>query len=300
MRPFIHPDGQTLYFSSRGHEGMGNFDLFVSHKQADGTWGKAVNLGYPINTAGDELGIFVTADGKTAYFASERAGGYGQMDIYSFELPAELRPQYTSYIKGSVYDIENQQTLQANVQVYDLETGKLFGTLSGDKVNGVFISALPAGKNYAVEVLKDGYLPYSANIALKDAKEGTPFDVSIGLHKIKIGEAVVLNNIFFESDKYELKTESNSELGMIMKLLEKNTTLKIEIGGHTDNSGTEDQNKKLSENRAKSVYDYLVSKGVAADRLSYKGYAATKPVADNGTAEGKARNRRTEFVVTGI
>lgn len=300
MRPFIHPDGQTLYFSSRGHEGMGNFDIFMSRKQPDGTWGKAINLGYPINTAGDELGIFVTADGNTAYYASEREGGKGQMDIYTFELPEQFRPHYTSYVKGSVYDKDNKNVVQANVQVYDLATGKLFGTLSGDRVNGVFLSALPAGKDYAVEVLKDGYLPYTANVALKDAKEGTPFDVDIALRKIKVGEAVVLNNIFFEPEKYELKDESSSELNMIMKLLEKNPTLKIEIGGHTDNSGTEELNKKLSENRAKSVYNYLIAHGVAADRLSYKGYASTKPLAGNDTPEGKAKNRRTEFLVTGI
>lgn len=300
MRPFIHPDGQTLYFSSRGHEGMGNFDIFMSRRQPDGSWGKAVNLGYPINTAGDELGIFVTADGSTAYYASEREGGKGQMDIYSFELPEQFRPHYVSYVKGSVYDKDDKGVIQANVQVYDLQTGKLYGTLSGDKMNGIFLSALPAGRNYAVEVLKDGYLPYTANVALKDAKEGAPFDVDIALSKIKVGASVVLNNIFFEPEKYELKDESASELGVIIKLMEKNPTLKIEIGGHTDNTGTAELNQKLSENRAKSVYNYLITHGVAADRLSYKGYAATKPVADNGTAEGKAKNRRTEFLVTGI
>ena len=300
MRPFIHPDGQTLYFSSRGHEGMGNFDIFMSRRQPDGTWGKAINLGYPINTPGDELGIFVTADGTMPYDASEQKDTKGQMDIYSFDLPEQFRPHYASYVRGSVFDKESKQNIQTNVQVYDLETGKLFSTFSGDKVNGVFLSALPAGKNYAVEVLKDGYLPYSQNISLKDSNSVTPFEVDIPLQKIKVGETVVLNNVFFESDKYSLKLESASELTVIIKLLEKNPTLKIEIGGHTDNSGTEELNKKLSENRAKSVYDYLIAKGVAAGRLSYKGYAAAKPVADNNTPEGKAKNRRTEFLVTGI
>jgi outer membrane protein OmpA-like peptidoglycan-associated protein len=151
-----------------------------------------------------------------------------------------------------------------------------------------------------VEVLKDGYLFHSQNVMLKDAKEGTPVDIDIALQKIKVGESVVLNNVFFESDKYELKPESASELSVVMKLLEKNPSMKIEIGGHTDNTGTEEQNKKLSENRAKSVYDYLVKNGVAPERLSYKGYAATKPIADNNTPEGKAKNRRTEFIVTGL
>lgn len=300
MRPFIHPDGQTLYFSSRGHEGMGNFDIFMSRKQPDGTWGKAVNLGYPINTAGDELGLYVSADGKTAYYSSEREGGYGQGDIYSFELPEQFRPHYTSYVKGSVYDMDSKHNVQANVEVYDLVSGKLFTTMSGDRVNGNFLSALPVDRNYAVEVLKDGYLPYTANISLQGVKSSAPFDVEIGLKKIKVGEAVVLNNIFFESEKYELKPESSFELNEILKLLDKNPGMKIEIGGHTDNSGNEEINQKLSENRAKSVYDYLVRKGVAAERLSYKGYASSKPVADNNTPEGKARNRRTEFTVVGL
>lgn len=300
MRPFIHPDGQTLYFSSRGHVGMGNFDLYVSHKQADGTWGKPVNMGYPINTAGDELGIYVTADGSTAYYASAREGGYGQMDIYKFEMPAQFKPQYTSYIRGNVYDVDTREVIHANVQVYDLETGKLYATLSGDKMNGIFLSTLPAGKNYAVVVMKDGYLFYSQNISLKDVKEGTPYEVSIGLSKIKVGGKVVLNNVFFESDKAELKPESKSELGVLIKLLEKNPTLTIEIGGHTDNTGDEQKNLALSQSRAKNVFDYLVKQGVAAERLSYKGYAASKPVAPNDTPENKAKNRRTEFIVTGI
>lgn len=300
MRPFIHPDGQTLYFSSRGHAGMGNFDIYVSHKQADGTWGPAQNLGYPINTAGDELGIYVTADGGTAYYASEREGGYGQMDIYKFDMPAEMRPSYTSYVKGNVYDNSTRESVQAYVQVYDLATGKLYATFSSDAKNGLFLSTLPAGKDYAVEVMKDGYLFYSQNISLKDAKEGTPFDVNIALRKIQVGEKVVLNNIFFESDKYDLMPASKAELDVVKKLLEKNPTLKIEIGGHTDNSGDEAANQTLSENRAKSVYNYLLGEGVDETRLTYKGYDSKKPIADNNTPEGRAKNRRTEFIVTGI
>ena len=300
MRPFIHPDGQTLYFSSRGHDGMGNFDIFMSRKQPDGTWGKAVNLGYPINTAGDELGLYVTADGATAYFSSDRPEGKGQGDIYSFELPEQFRPNYTSYVKGSVYDLESKHTIQASVEVYDLVSGKLYTTLWGDKINGNFLSALPTDRDYAVEVIKDGYLPYSANIALKGVKSIVPFDVEIPLRKIRIGENVVLNNIFFETDKYELKNESAFELGEIIKMLDKNPSMKIEIGGHTDNTGAADLNQKLSESRAKSVYDYLVKMGVSAERLTFKGYAATKPIADNNTPEGKAKNRRTEFIVMAL
>jgi outer membrane protein OmpA-like peptidoglycan-associated protein len=279
---------------------MGNFDLFVSRKQADGTWGKPVNLGYPINTAGDELGIYVSADGTKAYFASEQKDTKGQMDIYMFDMPATLRPGYASYMKGNVFDSKTRESIQANVQLYDVESGKLFATLSTDKVNGTFLTTLPSGKNYGIEVQKDGYLFYSQNISMKSSKDEIPYEVDIPLKKIRVGETVVLNNIFFESDKYALKPESDAELGVVIKLMEKNPTLKIEIGGHTDNTGLEESNKALSENRAKSVYDYLTSKGVSAERLSYKGYASSKPIAPNTTTEGKAKNRRTEFVVTAI
>ncbi|MES2622021.1 MAG: OmpA family protein [Bacteroidota bacterium] len=300
MRPYIHPDGNTLYFSSNGLPGMGGYDIYVSRKQADGNWGTPVNLGYPINTAGDELGIFVTADGTTAYFASEQKDSYGQMDIYRFNMPANSRPGYTSYIKGNVFDATTRESIYANVQVYDLETGKLYATLSTDKVNGLFLSTLPAGRNYGIEVMKDGYLFYSQNISLIDIKEGTPYEVDIALHKIEKGKKVVLNNLFFEPEQYTLTESSNTELEIITKLLNKNTSLTIEIEGHTDNTGSDDFNKKLSENRAKSVYNALVSKGVAAERLSYKGYASSQPIAPNTSPEGRAKNRRTEFVVTGI
>lgn len=300
MRPFIHPDGNTLYFSSRGHAGMGNFDVYVSKRQADGTWGKPVNLGYPINTAGDELGIFVTADGSRAYYASEQKDSRGQMDIYTFDMPADLKPAFTSYVKGNVFDAETREPVASLIQVYDVETGKLFATFSSDKVNGHFLSSLPAGKNYALEVEKDGYLFWSHHISLKDVKEGVPVDVNIPLQQIKIGEKIVLNNIFFESEKFSLKNESNAELETVVKLLNKNPTLHIEIGGHTDNTGNEAHNQLLSENRAKSVYDYLINQHIDAERISYKGYAATKPVASNTTESGKAQNRRTELVVTDI
>ncbi len=300
MRPFVHPDGQTLYFSSNGWPGMGGFDIFMSRRGADGKWGKAINMGYPINTPGDELGIYVTTDGSKAYYASEQKDSYGQKDIYSFDMPTEFRPGYTTYIKGNVFENQSKEPVQANVQVYDVETGKLYTTFSSDKVNGTFLSTLPTGKNYAVEVQKDGYLFYSKNISLKDVKQGEPFLVNIALNRLQVGQSVVLNNIFFPVDKYELKPQSEAELGVIIKLMEKNPGLKIEIQGHTDNTGSEEKNRALSEARAKSVYSYLIEKGIDAERLSYKGYASSKPIADNTSEAGRSKNRRTEFVVTAI
>lgn len=299
-RPFIHPDGYTLFFTSRGHEGMGGADLFMSRRQADGTWGKAINLGYPINTPGDEIGIYVTTDGHWAYFASEQADSKGGMDIYKFEMPENLRPYPVSYVKGVVTDKANGQPLATKIQFFDLASGVIYSTASSDGKTGEYLATLPTGKNYACQISKEGYLFYSANFSLKDVKQGGAYIMDIQLEKIKVGSKVVLNNIFFESNSYELKSESRTELNTLIDLMTKNPTLKIEIGGHTDNSGIEKDNEALSTNRAKSVNDYLLSKGISQERLSYKGYAATQPIADNKTAEGKAKNRRTEFVVTGI
>jgi outer membrane protein OmpA-like peptidoglycan-associated protein/tetratricopeptide (TPR) repeat protein len=299
-RPFIHPDGQTLYFTSRGHEGMGGADLFMSHRQADGRWGPAVNLGYPINTPGDEIGMYVTTDGKWAYFASEQPDTKGGMDIYKFEMPESIRPYPVSYVKGIVTDKANGSPLGTKIQFFDLGTGAIYSSASSDPKSGEYLATLPAGRNYACQISKEGYLFYSANFSLENVKQGLPYIMDIQLQKIQVGSAVVLNNVFFESNSYELKNESKTELNTLIELLHKNPTLRIEIGGHTDNSGIEKDNASLSENRAKSVYDFLLSKGITADRLSYKGYASTKPLSDNKTAEGKAKNRRTEFTVTGI
>ena len=299
-RPFIHPDGFTLYFTSRGHEGMGGADLYMSRKQADGTWGKAINLGYPINTSGDEIGIYITTDGKWAYFASEQPDTKGGMDIYKFEVPENMKPYPVSYVKGTVTDLETGGVLASSIKFFDLASGVIYSTASSDPKTGEYLATLPTGKNYACQISKEGYLFYSANFSLKEVKEGSPYKLDIALQKIKVGSAVVLTNLFFESNSFDLKSESKTELNTLIDMLTKNPNLKIEIGGHTDNSGIEKDNEALSQNRAKSVYDFLIGKGITATRLSYKGYAATKPIADNKTVEGKAKNRRTEFVVTGI
>jgi outer membrane protein OmpA-like peptidoglycan-associated protein len=199
-----------------------------------------------------------------------------------------------------VTDKDNNNPLTAKIQFFDLASGVIYSTASSDPKSGEYLATLPTGKNYACQISKEGYLFYSANFSLKDVKEGGALTMDIQLEKIKVGNHVVLNNVFFESNSFELKNESKTELNTLIELMNKNPTLKIEIGGHTDNSGIEKDNESLSASRAKSVNDFMVSKGIAADRLTYKGYAATKPIADNKTAEGKAKNRRTEFTVTGI
>ncbi|MFN8276886.1 MAG: OmpA family protein [Chitinophagales bacterium] len=299
-RPFIHPDGFSLYFASKGHDGMGGSDLFVSRKQADGTWGTPINLGYPINTSGDELGLYVTPDGINAYFSSEQPDTKGGLDIYRFALPENVRPYPTCYVKGVVSDAQSKAALGSKLQFIDLQSGLIYTTGSSDPKTGEYLVTLPTGKNYACQISKDGYLFYSANFSLAETKEGQALHLDAALQPFKIGESVVLSNVFFSSNSYTLLDASKSELNTLIDLLNKNATLKIEIGGHTDNSGLEKDNLLLSEQRAKAVYDFLISKGISAERLSYKGFAATHPIADNATAEGRQKNRRTEFKVVGI
>jgi outer membrane protein OmpA-like peptidoglycan-associated protein len=300
-RPFIHPDDKTLYFSSDGHPGFGSSDFFYSSRDIDGNWSEPVDLGFPINTPGDEIGLVITTDGNTAYMGSERFGGMGGMDIYKFEMDESIKPQHVTYFKGHVYDESTGKPIKTNILLYDLDnSGKQFGSLTSDQTNGEFLATIPYGRDYACQITKEGYLFYSANFTLKKFTINKPYEMDIYLKKIEVGKTVVLNNIFFEVNKFDLRASSNAELNNLVELMNKNPTLKIEVSGHTDKSGAEADNKVLSEKRAKSVVDYLVSKNIDASRLSYKGYGASKPISDNTTDEGKAQNRRTEFLVTGI
>lgn len=295
---FIHPDGRTLYFSSDGHPGMGGYDIFLSRKQPDGSWGKAINLGYPINTHKNEMGFLVSGSGKTAYFSSNREGGYGGQDIYNFELDPSLRPYPVTYLKGIVYDAETTKPLSANFELINNETGETVISSWSDPVTGDFLLSVPTDRSYALNVNKENYLFYSDHFELAGSHSAIkPFIRNIPLQPVKTGESVVLRNIFFDHDQYVLKPESEAELVRLAELLKQNPSVSIEIGGHTDNTGTRQYNEKLSENRAKAVMDYLVGKGIDRSRLSYRGYADTMPIADNNTPEGRAQNRRTEFKI---
>ena len=220
MAPFLHPDGHTLYFSSDKHIGMGGFDLFMSRRGEDGQWQKPVNLGFPINTSGDEINFFVAADGKTAFISSQREGGMGGYDIYTFELPEEIRSDSANYL--------------ATVDVVELAPG----------------------------------------------------------------DAVVLQNIQFEFNSSALTADSESGIQILTEFLKRNPDLKVELAGHTDNVGSESYNLKLSSDRAESVRKALIANGIDENRLTAKGYGATKPLAPNDTDEHRALNRRTEMVVT--
>ncbi|HEY1114531.1 MAG TPA: OmpA family protein [Chitinophagaceae bacterium] len=294
--PFIHADNQTLYFASTGHTGYGDDDLYLVRRAPGGKWGKPENLGYPINTVNREGTLFIAANGKTAYYASDRGDGKGLMDIYSFELREDIRPYKTLWVKGKVFDNKTKQGLPSSVELIDLSSRQTLSKVQTDE-DGNYLITLPVGKDYAFNVARKGYLFYSDNYSLKGKDPDSTYKKDIPLQPIEVAAGVVLRNIFFDFNKYELKDESQVELDRLVQLLTENPTVKILIEGHTDNVGGAADNLKLSENRAKSVVNYLKSKGIAATRLSSKGFGATKPIATNTTEEGRAQNRRTELKV---
>lgn len=302
--PFIHPDGQTLYFSSNGWPGLGNKDLFISRKDSslhhsEGlNWNKPENLGYPINTFGEESGLTIGSNGKTAFFASDHPGGFGGLDLYSFELPVDLRPKPVTYVKGKVIDKKTTGPLTARIRITNLKNGQVVYDDTNDEDSGEFLVSLAAGQNLALSVDKAGYLFYSENFSLdKPNSANKPFLISVPLQRFETGSSVTLRNVFFDTNKYELLPESRTELQQLVRFLTLNPRAGIEIRGHTDDIGDESVNQLLSENRAKAVYNYLIANKIDPSRLTVKGYGETKPVDDNATEEGRQKNRRTEFII---
>ncbi|HXB94887.1 MAG TPA: OmpA family protein, partial [Puia sp.] len=291
-------DNRSLYFNSTGHPGYGNNDLFVSRRTSDGGWTKPENLGFPINTIDDEGSLVIASDGKTAYYASDRTDSRGGMDIYTFEMREDIRPAQTLWVKGRVFDRKTGKGLPSGVILTDLASGRVVSNLQTDET-GNYLTTLPKGMDYAFDVKRRGYLFYSENFSLTNAPGDTAWHIDIPLQPIEPNAAVVLKNIFFETNRYDIKSESEPELNNVIQLMKDNPTLRIQISGHTDNSGRTSDNTTLSENRAKAVTNYLVAKGIAPGRLTFKGFGDTQPVADNATPEGRARNRRTELTVIG-
>jgi outer membrane protein OmpA-like peptidoglycan-associated protein/tetratricopeptide (TPR) repeat protein len=297
--PFIHPDDSTLYFSSNGWPGLGNKDIFVSRLGKDGKWQKPENLGYPINSNGDENGLTLTANGSYAFFASDNVNlnGYGGYDIYTFELPVHVRPHVVTYVKGKITDAKGNQPLEAAIEIIDLQSNQPVYQDYSSVDEGTFLATIISGKNYGLNISKSGYMFYSENFSLIGYQAKNPFNISVSLSPIDVGNKVILKNIFFDTNKFDLEAESKSELMKLIEFLGVNPKVHIEISGHTDNVGADQINQTLSENRAKSVYQYLVGNGVAADRLVFKGYGKTQPIAPNDTDENRAKNRRTEFKI---
>jgi outer membrane protein OmpA-like peptidoglycan-associated protein/tetratricopeptide (TPR) repeat protein len=386
---FIHPDGKTLYFSSQGHNSMGGYDLFKSvYNDSSKRWSLPMNMGFPINSADDDVDFVVSASGKHAYYSTIRLEGSGEKDIYRITLPVDTMV-YLTLIKGTVTD-ESNNSVGATIEIIDSKTGKLISKQESNSATGKFLVSLPSGKNYKIKISaagyesdeenfnipkgekfkeldlmvelkrkeqlvlvegtvtdesgrilvegdieivnnateevvaktvtdklgkyrvrlkggknygivasEEGYLFQSLNIDIPPDKDHIDLP-SIKLKKIKAGSNMVLNNIFFDFDKASLRADSKPELARVLNLLKNNPGMEIEISGHTDNKGTAVYNQKLSEARAKSVIDFLISAGIEKNRLTYKGYGFTVPVAPNDTEEGRQLNRRIEFKVTAI
>lgn len=287
ISPFLHPDGKTLYFSSDGHIGLGRQDVYLTQQGKNGYDQLPYNMGYPINTHNDEIGLVVNTQGDKGYFASERDDSRLK-DIYSFEMPERLRPQEVTYFKGKIFDSQNQKSVLAQVELRNRNTGEL---LYESPSSAEFILALPLGEDYAVHVSSPGYLFYSDNFPLSEDAE-TPFEKNIMLSPIKSGEALILNNILFAHDSYQLDSTFTDELDMVLTLVVDNPDLQFEISGHTDAVGNDDYNLELSQQRALSVYNYLISHGANATQLTHVGYGSTHPVSSR-----HSDNRRTELLV---
>jgi outer membrane protein OmpA-like peptidoglycan-associated protein len=295
--PFIHPDGKTLYFSSKGHSSMGGYDVFKSTMRPDGSFSEPVNLGYPINTASDDIYFVLSADGKIGFYSSDREGGFGKQDIYSIRMPVNEKAPELALLKGTVKDQNSSKALETQITISDNKTGETLALFNSNSATGEYLVSLPSGKNYNIAIEKEGYVFYSENVFLSDKEGYKEFRKDIKLAPLVSGATVVLKNIFFDSGKHELKAESTTELKRLAKLLEENPKLSIEIAGHTDNTGNDQANIALSETRAVEVMKFLTRLGIPSTRLSAKGYGSSQALDTNDTAEGRQNNRRTEFKI---
>ena len=293
--PFIHPDNQTLYFSSDGHPGLGKKDIFMSRRDSTGKWSEPVNFGYPINTHRDEIGLVIDNQGTTAYFSSNFSSE--KKNIYTFDVPEAVRPNPVSYVSGLVTDAKTHLPLKAQVQLLNLMSGDTIMSVASVET-GDFLVSLPVGHQYAMHATSPGYLFNSHHFNLEGIYSFTkPYRVDIQLDKPEVGSNTILRNIFFKFDSYELMPQSFVELDRMADFIKNSAGIRFEIGGHTDNVGKADYNQQLSEKRAKAVCDYLLKKGVDASQLSFKGYGASAPIGDNAKPEGREMNRRTELKV---
>ena len=303
----IHPDGRTLYFASRGHIGMGGSDLYVTRLDNNGNWSKPENLGYPINTKFNENSLMVSSEGDIAFFASNRTGGYGELDIYYFKIPDEIKPTKTFYFDGVVYDAQTKNVLGAHFELKDLASGETVIISDADPTDGSFKVALPIHREYAIQVLEEGYFPYSLNFNLNIDEGQNSYHIDVPMNPKKSTSENVLANVFFDLNKSSLRKESIVELDGFVQYLTRNVELKIELGGHTDSRGDFEENRLLSEQRAKAVCDYLIKNGIAKERLSFKGYGSSEPIVSDDeieklqTAKEKnnahQKNRRTSYKI---
>lgn len=323
---FVHPDGMTMYFSSKGHNSMGGYDIFKTTLK-DGQWQSPENLGYPINGPDDDVFFVVSGSGNRAYFASAKTGGYGEKDLYRItflgpekapilntqdqlisvianpvnSLKAEpqlsLKSSKLTLLRGAITDAGNGKALECSVDLINNEKDQVLATFKSNSSTGKYLVTLPSGFNYGIAVRKEGYMFHSENFIIPDTLSFREFNLDIKLKPIEVGNSVVLKNIFFDFDKSSIRPESMNELSRLVKLLNDNPKVKVEISSHTDNLGSDEYNQKLSEARSKAVTDFLVSKGIIANRILPKGYGESNPIDKNDTETGRQNNRRTEFKI---
>ncbi len=322
----LSPNDSILYFSSEGHNSMGGFDVFKSEMSDVGLWTQPVNLGYPINTANDDVFYTEMPDKKTAYYSSIREAGIGGQDIYKiiylgaekdmlvsdkeeliaglvdpmddiYFIPTQRLDVDTSLLmRGFITDSETKEPIIAKLELIDTDQNRVVATSISDST-GNYKIRIPDAKQYGIEIVARGYLFYLDVIDVTGKTYDEVIVRNFELDRVEVGAKVVLQNIYFETGKATLKPESYTTLNSVVKLMRENPTLRLEISGHTDNVGSLKLNTKLSGDRAKSVVNYLVKQGINSGRLTYIGYAYNQPIAPNTTAEGRAKNRRVEFKV---
>ncbi|MBN4081614.1 OmpA family protein [bacterium AH-315-C07] len=293
--PFIHQDSETLYFSSDGLMGMGGMDIFYARTNKEGQFMDPVNIGYPINSEENDIGFFVSTDGRKGYFASDKLEGEGGWDIYSFVLYEAARPQQVLFLKGALKNDKGKPIKGAKIEMINTITNEKFEVPLDS--SGKYVMVMKFEEDMVMNIKTPDKIPITHYISKEDTVFLKPRTIDIEVKPLAVGETFVLNSIYFKVDSFALEKRSLFELKNVIEFLNFKNKVKFEILGHTDSSGDPEENKLLSNNRARSVYEYLTENGIDKDRLSYKGFGASKPVASNETTDGKAKNRRTEFVI---
>ena len=291
--PFLHTDGQTLYFASDGRHGMGGYDIYYS-RLANGQWPKANNIGYPINTDDDELGLIASLNGESFIFSSARMNGNNQLDLYQAMLPKEAKPQPVVFVKGGLSSTPDNRT--SLVSIENLRTGEVREGFS-ENGNGNYAISIndPKNDDFVVSVEKPGHMFQTSYIKPNNSATRTIIEHNFNLPELQKGMKVELENIYFEFNSSAFNYKSRRTLEVFVRFLNQHPKYNVGIYGHTDNVGNDAYNQQLSEQRAKAVYDYLVEHNIDRNRLKFKGFGESSPRADNSTESGRALNRRTEI-----
>lgn len=299
VAPFIHANGVELYFSSNGYPGYGGFDIYKSELNIKSNeWSAPKNIGYPVNTAEDQVGFFISPKGDKAYYSIENQGGYGlNSRIVNIDLPESARTNYNiSYVFGKVTDAGSDEPLASDVGLFDLEQNEKVAEVTSDSILGDYKIVLKQGSLYSLYFNKAGYLFESLTFEY-DSTQMQPVRKDIQLRKLMKGNKTVLRNIFFETGSYRLQDHSITELSRVRGFLSKYPELNIVINGHTDDVGTEEDNKELSKQRARAVYSYLIENGIEKERVLFRGFGEEKPLVPNNSPENRKLNRRIEFEI---